>query len=293
MKKKDILLALFLLVLTMTGLYLHFRLPQVASAAMESALKDSRETVELPVLMYHGIVSDASRASEYFITDTALEEDLKWLQDHGYTTVSVKQLTDYVQRGAKLPEKPVLLTFDDGYRNNYTLAFPLLQKYHAKAVISVIGSESDLSSGTIYRGDEVSGGNITWGEAALMVQSGLIEIGNHTYDLHRNAGGRKGADRLEGESDDAYREVLTKDLGHNQDLISAATRQPALIFAWPFGAWPSDGSADPILKDLGFSGSLTSYQIMNTIRREDPDSLFGLKRFLRTPSFRLSEHLPT
>lgn len=293
MKTKDILLAAFLLILAITGLYLHCKLPAAATAAMESAVKDSRETVQLPILMYHGITSDPSKASEYFITADTFEKDLKWLRDHGYTTISVKQLVDYGKNGARLPEKPVLLTFDDGYRNNYTLAFPLLQKYNAKAVISLIGSESDLSSDTVYRGDADTGGNITWGEAALMVQSGLVEIGNHTYDLHRNEGGRKGADKLAGESDETYRKVLMADLGHNQDLIAAATGQPALLFAWPFGAWPTDGSADPILKDLGFSGSLTSYQIMNTIRRDDPDSLFGLKRFLRTPSFVLSEHIPT
>ena len=292
MKTKDILLAAFLLILAITGLYVHCKLPAAAAAAMESAVKDSRETVQLPILMYHGITGDPSKTGEYFITADTFEKDLKWLRDHGYTTISVKQLADYAKNGARLPEKPVLLTFDDGYRNNYTLAFPLLQKYNAKAVISLIGSESDLSSDTVYRGDADTGGNITWGEAALMVQSGLVEIGNHTYDLHRNKGGRKGADKLKGESDESYRKVLMEDLGHNQDLIAAATGQPALLFAWPFGAWPTDGSADPILKDLGFAGSLTSYQIMNTIRRDDPDSLFGLKRFLRTPSFVLSEHIP-
>ena len=292
MKTKDILLAAFLLILAITGLYIHCKLPAAAAAAMESAVKDSRETVQLPILMYHGITGDPSKTGEYFITADTFEKDLKWLRDHGYTTISVKQLADYAKNGARLPENPVLLTFDDGYRNNYTLAFPLLQKYNAKAVISLIGSESDLSSDTVYRGDADTGGNITWGEAALMVQSGLVEIGNHTYDLHRNKGGRKGADKLKGESDESYRKVLMEDLGHNQDLIAAATGQPALLFAWPFGAWPTDGSADPILKDLGFAGSLTSYQIMNTIRRDDPDSLFGLKRFLRTPSFVLSEHIP-
>lgn len=292
MKKEEILLILFLLILMVTGMYLHFRLPEVTRTAMESAVKDNRESVPLPVLMYHGIIDDPAKTNEYFITAKAFEKDLKWLQDHGYTTVSMKQLKEFAEKGAALPEKPVLLTFDDGYRNNYTRAFPLLQKYDAKAVISVIGNESDLSSDTIYRGDEIDGGNITWGEAVLMVRSGLIEIGNHTYDLHRDEGGRKGADKLPGETDAAYRKALTADLGHNQDLIAAATGQPALVFAWPFGAWPTDGSADQILKDLGFAGSLTSYQIMNTIRRDDPSTLFGLKRFLRTPKFSLSDHLP-
>ena len=57
----------------------------------------------------------------------------------------------YAVNGARLPQKPVILSFDDGYCNNYTYAFPLLQKYQAKAVIALIGAESARSSDDIYR----------------------------------------------------------------------------------------------------------------------------------------------
>ena len=293
MKKENLILVLFLLVLLTASLFLHTHLTESASVAMASAVKDPRSEVELPILMYHGITEDPAHVDEYFILASDFETDLKWLADHGYTTVSFQQLSNYVENGARLPEKPVLLTFDDGYFNNLSLAFPLLQKYHAQAVISPIAIESDLYSDTIYRPE--GGGNITWGEAAKLAASGLVEIGNHSYNLHRNdssSGGRKGADRLPGESLEDYRQVLLDDLGKAQARIEAATGHPALVFAWPFGAWPTDGSANPILKELGFKGSLTSYQIMNTIRTGDPDSLFGLKRFLRTPDFSLEEKLP-
>lgn len=109
-----------------------------------------------------------------------------------------------------LPSKPILLTFDDGYCNNYTYAFPLLQKYNMKAVISLIGSDSEIASGDIYR--VPSSCNLSWGEVALMAKSGLVEFGNHTYDLHRIAGGRKGANQKPGESVEAYHEILSADL---------------------------------------------------------------------------------
>lgn len=293
MKKENLILVIFLLVLLVTSLYIHTNLTQAASLAMATAVKDSREEVPLPVLMYHGLTDDPSRVDEYFILTGDFEKDLQWLRDHGYTTVSFQQLVNYVESGARLPENPVLITFDDGYYNNYEKAFPLLQKYNARAVLNLIGIESDLYSDMLHR--PAGGGNVTWGEAAKLSSSGLVEIGNHTYNLHRNDGsgsGRKGADRLPGESYEDYRAVLLEDLGKNQERIAAATGQPALVFAWPYGAWPTDGFANPILKELGFKGSLTSYQIMNTIRSSDPDSLFGLKRFLRTPDFRLEEHLP-
>ena len=291
MKRKNTLLVLTLLLLTAAGMYLHIHLPAAVSVNMQAALKDIREEVPLPVLMYHGITDDPALTGEYVILADDFEKDLQWLQDHGYTTVSFQQLANYAENGSRLPEKPVLLTFDDGYYNNYTKAFPLLQKYNANAVINLIGSESDLYSNQVFRPE--NGGNITWGEASNLVGSGLVEIGSHTYDLHKSSGtGRKGADRMPGESMEDYRAVLLEDLGLNQQRIEEATGQPAIVFAWPYDAWPTDGSANPTLKELGFKGSLTSYQIMNTIRRDDPDSLFGLKRFLRTPDFTLEDHLP-
>lgn len=287
MKKKDYLLFIFLLILAVTGLIIHFKLNLTEETIVTTAVMDSREQIELPILMYHGITENAAKVSEYTISADLFEQDLKWLKDNGFTTISIKQLINYAENGSKLPERPVLLTFDDGYCNNYAYAFPLLQKYKAKAVISVIGEESDISSGTIYR--DVEHCNISWGEAAIMSQSGLVEIGNHTYQLHNSTGPRKGADKKAGESLEDYRKVLTEDIGKNQKLIQTATGKPALVFAWPLGAYPMDGSANPILKDLGFKVSLTSYQIMNTIERGNPDCLFGLKRFLRTPDFSLEK----
>ena len=291
MKRNNMITVSVLLLLFLMGVYMQTRLPAAVSASMMTAIKDTRSEVPLPVLMYHGLTDDPAKTGEYFILTEDFEKDLQWLTDHGYTGVTFRQLADYAESGTQLPEKPVLITFDDGYYNNYEKAFPLLQKYHIPAVISVIGSETELASGQLHR--PPGGGPLTWNEASDMVSSGLVEIGNHTWNLHRNDGtGRKGADRIPGESFEDYRTALLEDLGTAQQQIGEEVGVPALVFAWPYGAWPTDGSANPILKELGFKGSLTSYQIMNTIRSGDPDSLFGLKRFLRTPDFVLAEHLP-
>lgn len=85
------------------------------------------QEVRLPVLMYHGVHSDPKKAGDYVITPQALEEDLLYLQRQGCTTVVMSDLIAYVQQGAPLPEKPVMITFDDGYYNNYLNAYPLLQ----------------------------------------------------------------------------------------------------------------------------------------------------------------------
>lgn len=232
-------------------------------------IADNRGEVELPILMYHGITNDPSKVGDYTILTSTFESDLSWLRDNGYTTISANQLIDYVEKRSTLPAKPVMLTFDDGYENNYTLAFPLLKKYNMKAIISIIGSESHIHP-----------------EVAM---SNLIEFGNHTYNLHSNDGGRKGADKIPGESQENYAKVLTEDLQKNQELIKDITGYYPMVFTWPYGAYPMDGSANQILKDMGFKMTLTSYQIKNVIEQGNPDTLFGLKRFLRTPGFDISK----
>ena len=284
MKKTNYLLLAFLLLLMGTGVFLYIAsCSNQVSAQMPLTLADSRDSVDIPILMYHSISKDSSGENEYTISQSRFEGDLKWLSDNGYTTIFPSQLAHYVNEGAMLPAKPVIISFDDGFANNYLYAYPLLHKYNMKAVIALIGVESDRSSGDIYRNPEYS--NLTWGEVALLSQSGLIEFASHTYDLHSISGGRKGADKKSGESAADYRQILTSDLVKNQGLIESAAGRPPLTFAWPFGAYPPDKSGDPILKDVGFVVTFTSYQHTSTVNRWQPESLYGLGRYLRTPSF--------
>lgn len=120
-----------------------------------------------------------------------------------------------------------------------------------------------------------------------MARSGLVEIGNHTYDLHQIKGGRKGADQKKGEDLNAYHKLLFDDLMHNQEKIKEAAGVSPLVFAWPYGAYPQDRNADQVLKDLGIRMSVNSYQRTSTLAQGDAESLYGLGRYLRTPEFAL------
>lgn len=286
MKKKDFLLFLLIVFMALAGI-LAYRGSVSENTAVLPVITDSRDSVELPILMYHGITNIPSAVTDYTILSDTFEKDLKWLGENGFTSVSPSQLVGYVEKGSALPDKPVLLTFDDGYANNYTFALPLLQKYHMKAVISIIGTETDVSSGDLYR--KVSNSSLSWGEIAILAASGNVEIGSHTYNLHRNSGGRKGADKKPGETLEDYTAALTSDLTESRKKICDAAGNPPILFAWPYGAYPKDGSATPILKELGFKLSVTSYQKGNIIEKGNPDSLFGLRRFLRTPSFDMNK----
>ena len=114
----------------------------VMTGATKETTADT-DSVKLPVIMYHSLLKDEKLQNDYTVSPTLFENDLKYLAENGYTTVVVKDLTDYVYGKKSLPEKCIMLTFDDGYYNNYYYALPLLEKYNCKAVISPIASVSE------------------------------------------------------------------------------------------------------------------------------------------------------
>lgn len=196
----------------------------------------------LPVLMYHHVVEDGQACNDMTVTVSRLREDLQWLEDNGYTTVLPRELA----AGEPLPEKPVLITFDDGYRSNYTLAFPVFQEFEAKVVISVI----------VYMPDNAASDFITWAMCREMMDSGLIEIGSHSYFLH-NLGERGGSFDPEGvngiqrepaETDGEFQARVLDDIQKSYDLIAEKLEAPPTFFAYPFGLTEPD--ADGLIREL-------------------------------------------
>ena len=97
----------------------------------------------LPILMYHSVNPDKTRTGKYVITPENFESDLEYLENCGYTSISAKQLIKYVYNKEPLPDKPVLLTFDDGMYNNFKYVVPILKKHNAHAIFSVVGAYTD------------------------------------------------------------------------------------------------------------------------------------------------------
>lgn len=238
----------------------------------------SDEGVRLPILMYHAICDNNDASGKFVITKRALEDDLKYLQENGYTTISSYQLIDYVENGTPLPEKPIMITFDDGYFNNYCYAYPLLREYNAKAIISIIGKYTDLYSESTEENPSYS--HITWEQAREMCDSGLVEIQNHSYNSHTVDQGRNGTKKKTGESAEAYAEYIYSDLGKLQNEININLGYTPTVFAYPFGS-VSKASYD-ILKKMGFKITLGCEEKVNVIKQGDLDGLYMLGRYLRT-----------
>ena len=102
------------------------------------------EKIFLPVIMYHSILNDSSRVNDYVVTPEMVENDLNYLKEHGYNAVFTEDIINYT-KGGDLPPKPIIITADDGFYNNYTYLVPLLIKYDMKASISIVGYYSEVT----------------------------------------------------------------------------------------------------------------------------------------------------
>ncbi len=245
-----------------------------------AAVSTAEEGTELPVIMYHHVLGeDSGLLGDYVISCSEFEGDLAWLKAAGYQTVSARQLIDYTQGRGTLPERPVLLTFDDGYESFYANAWPLLEKYQMKAVVSVIGRYSELYS----QPDAVKHLNyshLNWRQVRELGQSDLVEIGSHSQDMHDAAGkeSRAGAKKQKGEGAEQYRASFQQDTAAVEEKIQQAIGQKPAVYAYPFGYYTQDSEA--ILKEMGYQMTLSCESRVNTIRR-DPECLYLLGRFNR------------
>ena len=269
---KYIFKRLFLLIIAFTTV---FTFSALFSGADGRDDKSAKEEVFLPIIMYHSILKDKKLQNDYTISPTLFENDLKYLTDNGYTTVTVEDLINYVYHGKDLPDRCIMLTFDDGYYNNYYYAYPLLKKYKCRAVISPIASMTEKFTQT--QDISVTYGHISDNDIREMVNSGYVEIQNHSYDMHTLTP-RKGVSKKRGESTEDYKNTVTNDITKAQNYLENVTGKKPSCFVYPFGA-KSDGTEE-IVRELGFVCTMTCTEEPNVITR-DKESLFELGRYRR------------
>ncbi|MEG2086916.1 MAG: polysaccharide deacetylase family protein [Angelakisella sp.] len=253
---------------------------QAATAlSATTAVVQTGVPVKMAVLMYHSVNSNDKRSGEYVITPAALRCDLAYLQSQGYQTITMTELIDFVHNGVPLPPKPVMLTFDDGYYNNYLHAFSLLREYHAKAVISIIGAETDKFSQLEENNQNYS--HLTWTQITEMQQSGLVEFQNHSYNLHKTLqSGRQGTMRKKGEPTEQYQKMLTEDLQKLQERYNEMTGWTPNTFAYPFGRISKESY--PVVTKLGFAASLDVQGRPYIATPGQESCLFRIPRYNRT-----------
>ena len=243
-------------------------------------------SAQVPILMYHNLAQEGSGNDT--ISVQRFEEHLAALQDAGYTTITFQDLLAYVEQGTELPEKPVLLTFDDGYESNYTLAYPLLQQYQMKATIFVIGVS--MGKDTYKDTGQAMIPHFTQEQAAEMEASGLVAIESHGYDMHEVQGRdpepiRVGILPREDESEWDYAAFLQEDCQAMTDLLG---KTPGVL-AYPYG-YASELS-EVVLPEMGRYATVTIEEKINTIVKGLPQSLRQMGRFYMTEAISAPELL--
>jgi len=248
-------------------------------------------TPRVPVLVYHDFWENDSDDSNRFTSGARFAAEMEYLHANGYHVIPLRKLINHMQYGEELPEKPVVITFDDGYRGNYTIAYPILKKYGMPATIFVIAGFD------WYPVHEKDHPRLSWEEMREMEESGLIDIQAHTYDLHyRAVAGRRGTSRkpaviariyLPGEdrleTREEYEERLYNDFLKARAAIRANLNKETDIMAWPFGAYNETALA--LARKAGFKYFVTMQVGLN--RRGD--SVEAIKRISEKQNIPLDE----
>lgn len=189
---------------------------------------DSVNGPKVIVLNYHKIDNMHISLS---VKPEDFERQMKYLAEHNFHSITPQELYAALVGGAELPENPVLITFDDGYMDNYTNAYPILKKYGLKATIFVI-------TGFL---DRAQPGYFTWGQAAEMEASGLINIESHTV-THTSL-------------TDLTEEQVKMELERSKNDIERRLGKQVDFLAYPTGTYNLHIAA--LVKEAGYKGAFT------------------------------------
>ena len=205
---------------------------------------------QVPILCYHQIrdwtARDSKGAKDYITPIATFKAHIKMLADSGYHTISPDQLFAYMTTGARLPSKPVMLTFDDTDLDQFTIARPELEKYGYKGMYFVM---------------TVSLGRPHYMTKAMVKQlsdEGNI-IGSHTWDHHN-------VKKYQGKDWETQIDKPTK-------TLEEITGKKITYFAFPFGLW--NPQAFPELKKRGFVAAFSLAE-----KRDQNDPLFTIRRII-------------
>ena len=239
---------------------------------------DYRDCVRVPVIMYHSIgYSD----DPYTITPETFEEHLRAIRDNGYTPVPLQELVDYVDKDQNLPDKPMVITFDDGYTDNYTYAFPLLKKYNCRATIFVIGSS--VGKSTYKNTANPITPHFDYNMAREMNLSKLVSIQSHTHDMHQaeqyelTDKVRENVLPLEGEAFMDYIRSVKEDFVESKSKLEGQIGSPVIALAYPSGRY--NAFTESVVRNLGIRVTVSTTIGTNYIRKYDKESLYRLNRF--------------
>lgn len=181
----------------------------------------------VPILLYHHLVENGEETSSV-LTKSTFESHMKYLYDNGYTTITLNRLEDYIDGKIKLPAKSIVVTFDDGYRSNYEIAYPILKKYGFRASQFVITSAIQ-DRPEVTNNDRLP--HMSSGEMQLVKD--VFEFHSHTHDLHKLNSDNKSLATTSSQS------LVKSDLILANSALTSTGFPPSAI-AYPYGMYTDE-----------------------------------------------------
>tara|TARA_R110002110_G_scaffold26911_3_gene98510 strand:+ start:16669 stop:17685 length:1017 start_codon:yes stop_codon:yes gene_type:complete len=199
----------------------------------------------LPILCYHQFAPGDRASHQLELAATDFEQQLGYLADNGYQTLTMADIEAILARGEPVPDKAVVLTIDDGYHSVYDVAWPLLQRYQARATLFIYP-------------DFIGGGKaLSWAQLQEMAASGLVEIQSHGKS-------HASLSRLpEDQSEDAYRARLREEISDPKPLFQRQLGTAPVYLSYPYGN-SSETAADELAR-AGFRLAATVTRGDNTV----------------------------
>ncbi len=236
------------------------RLHSDENSSLEVVALDQYAEVQIPSIVYHSVRpyrKQSALQDEFDITPELLESQIVYLKDHGYTPITYRALARFLDEGVPLPPKPVLLSFDDGWGNQYLYAYPILKKYSVSATFFVYTNAINKDKW------------MTWDQLRAM-QAGGMEIAAHTK-----------THPLLTKEDDLKR--LRHEIAGSKTDLDEEMGTTTVSFAYPFGAY--NATTTRVVEEAGFRigrGLNTGKEVSRVDRFEVPGELSNdlFKRFV-------------
>lgn len=233
--------------------------------------------IKIPIIMYHQITKKTSRTGKYSVLYSQFEDDMKYIKSKGYTTINMTDLIEFVNGKKALPEKPIIITFDDGFESIYTYIYPLLKEMNMCGVASIVGEYADFF--TENPDHNVTYSYMDWNQIKELTKTDVIEIQNHSYDLHKNHTERHGISIKSNEDISTYNTEVGNDIKKMQNTMKEKTNYTPNTLTFPYGAYKKETIL--LTKSLGFDAALLCEERVNIIKQGDTEALYHLGRYNR------------
>jgi len=203
----------------------------------------------VPIIMYHSVSPDASPKNRLAVSVKAFQRQMRFLKHRHYNVLTLEALADLMKKGKKMPPRTLAITFDDGYKDNYKYAFPILKKYNLPATMFVIINEVGRKQND----------RLSWDEIKAMQSSGIITFGSHAL----------GPDPL---TKIASEQDLKKQIFNSKKVLEQKLGKEVNVFSYPEGRFNDE--IRRLVIEAGYKLAVAA----SPGKKFPADDIFALKR---------------